>query len=142
MNKKAFSLIELVMVIMFLGILTVVAVMAVDTVFQKSKKEASLAAKKMLIPIINDYLLETKILPASCTVTECPLVVLIDEGYLKEKPCDKTSNKVIDTASTKFLITEDDEGEYICGNTCSEPENWELFLTNTECSDVNITPNP
>jgi len=139
MNRKAFSLIELVMVIMFLGILTVVAVMAVDKIFQKGTKEASAATKKILVPLIDDYLLEKD--NAGCTDDSCPLNVLVTEGYLKDKPCDKTSNKVIDTANTKFKISLDENNRYYCV-TCENLTTWEIKLTAEKCSDINLTPTP
>ena len=55
MNKKGFTLVELIVVILIVGVLSLLATTAVVTHINKTKKEAAFNNAKSYVEAINDY---------------------------------------------------------------------------------------
>ena len=112
MNKKGFTMIELLAVITLLGILTIIAIPSVRTLIEKGKKNYYATQRNQVELAAKEYLKDNpKLLPGEIGgTTEVNLQDLIDHKYISRvKDQDKAD---CDTQATKVKVTRTAKRKY------------------------------
>lgn len=84
MNKKGFTLVELIGVVVILGLIALVAFPSLLNQISSSKKQISDSQKSLIISAAKNYVDENKNDYADKTSFEIPVDTLIKEDYLSE----------------------------------------------------------
>ena len=110
MNKKGFTLVELLGVVLLLSIIAAIITIAIDSSIKTSRHKAYLAQEKNMIEAAKIYLTDHPINTngAPCIFKEIYISDLIDWGYLDKDFKNPMTNKKYDS-NTKVTIKS-------CGN--------------------------
>ncbi len=104
MNKKGFTLVELIGVVVILGLIALVAFPALLNQIDSSKKQVSDSQKALIISAAKNYVDENKNDYADKTEFEISADNLIKKGYLSEG--------IISSYSDSEIIVTYNDGEY------------------------------
>lgn len=124
MNKKGFSLIELLAVIVILGIIMTVATIGVIKYLEQSRKQAYDTMEKSSYDAARNYLMEQSIITYPLTLK---IEDLVEEGYLEalEDPVNKGR-----ICKGNVVIEKVDDEDPISTNALEELK----YTINVECS--------
>ncbi len=110
MNRKGFTLVELLATIAIMGILSGVAIMGVNRYLTKSKKQAYDTMEKSAYDAAVNYVVEHSVSFSGTEGKWLALKTLVDEGYL-ENPIDpnKKGSSCADDGLSGVLIYNDND---------------------------------
>lgn len=110
-NKKAFTLVELLAVIIILGIILVLAVPRVTTMINKYRDNAEARQKDLISSAAEKYMVFEEItFEGATTEIEIKLSDLVSKGYLKDGLKNPKTGKTLNPASTKVTVTKTGTG--------------------------------
>lgn len=92
MNKKGFTLVELIGVVVILGLIALVAFPALLNQIKDSKKQVSDSQKEIIISAAKSYVSENKNNYADMSSFEIPVSDLINGSYLDKNIINSLSN--------------------------------------------------
>lgn len=104
MNKRGFTLVELIGVVVILGLIALVAFPSLLNQIDSSKKQVSDSQKAIIISSAKNYVDENKNDYADKTSFEISTDTLIDSGYLSEG--------IISSYSDSKIVVTYNNGEY------------------------------
>jgi prepilin-type N-terminal cleavage/methylation domain-containing protein len=99
-NQKGFTLVELMVVVVIIGILVAIAIPVYNNTLGSAKEKADAANIRTIEGAVAVYIAEKGVEP------ELTIDVLVEEGYLREEP------KSPYDATKGYIITFDEEGKY------------------------------
>lgn len=121
-NKKAFTLIELVGVILLLGIISLIAVPAVSNIIQQSKKEAFTASVIYIFEATTIYIYDNNYPDIPAEGLDVTIINNID-------PNPFISGYIFRNNNNKYEIANVSDGKY-----CANGEKGNLVITKGVCN--------
>lgn len=117
MDKKGYTLIELIAVVVIIAMVAIIIVINFDRILGKSddKKEAAFKADIEKAACVYVDLKENSIFKSSCYPNTCTVTVanLISSGLVKDDEIDPVTNNVVSKTLT-VSVTWDNEGTKSC----------------------------
>lgn len=131
-NKKGFTLVELLAVIVILGVLLMIAVPAIQNVIKSSKRKSFESAIKLTLENVETLSSTAKV---SSTITPC-YVVFGDEDKLGGESNEINLERGSYGTGTFGIITVDDKGK---GTAYVNGENGIYYIAGKQLEDLSTT---
>ena len=126
MNRKGFTLVELLLTLIILGIISVISYVSITSVIEDSKNKNCLSLKKNIESAVKNYVSDNRY--SNSINVDISLSELVDGGYLSSSikdPYDNSKDLNIDSITVKIVLNDDKtyQSATINGISCENRNN-------------------